>query len=87
MKHYKKQTATVTHEPHKTINWPEGHVKVALTDDSKEECIAIIIHGYTHYLHSTTARELEKMLHATLTEYNKRVTQCNAQNGLNIPLV
>ena len=32
------------------------------TDEPEvDECIRVSIHGHVHYLHSTTARELEKM--------------------------
>ena len=69
-----------THEPKKPVNWPRGHVRaqlvratdvgVELTDDKIGECICVTIHGNKHYLHSTTARALEKMLRKSLDEYN-----------------
>jgi hypothetical protein len=60
-----------THEPDEPIDWPRGHVRVELTGDDQEECITVWIHGRTHYLHSTTARELQKMLETRLAEWNK----------------
>lgn len=61
---------TVTHEPAVPQNWPEGHVSVALTDADQDECLEITIHGVKHYLHSTTARELNNMLIAKIDEWN-----------------
>lgn len=52
-------------------NWPEGHVLVKLTGDDQGECIEVTIHGVPHYLHSTTARELQKMLSSNLATWNK----------------
>jgi len=63
--------ATVTHEPAVPHDWPDGHVAVALTDDNEGECIEITIHGVRHFLHSTTARELEKMLATRIAEWNQ----------------
>ncbi len=62
----------VTHEPAMPVNWPHSHVSVELTDSSIDECLVITIHGVKHYLHATTARELEKMLTGKLVEYNQR---------------
>ena len=60
-----------THEPLRPdVNWPVGHVSVAVTDDSQDECILITIHDVKHYLHATTARELSNMLLAKLDEWN-----------------
>ena len=62
-KRSKSQRSTVikyTHEPRVPQNWPEAHVSVKLTGDDNGECIEVTIHGVRHYLHSTTARELEK---------------------------
>jgi hypothetical protein len=53
----------------------DRHVRVELTGDDDLECVRIWIHGYTHYLHSTTARELEKMLGKCLDDYNKVAEQ------------
>lgn len=64
-----------THEPESPINWPDGHVGVALTDDDVEECIAVRIHGVQHFLHSTTARELSDMLLGRLDEWNAAAVQ------------
>lgn len=62
----------VTHEPTVPENWPDGHVSVRLTADDVLECLAVTIHGVQHYLHATTARELEKMVHGVLEEYNAK---------------
>lgn len=70
-----KDTALVTHEPEQPQNWPTGHVRVELTGDDDVECVKVWIHGHTHYLHSTTARELEKMLGKCLDDYNKLAEQ------------
>jgi hypothetical protein len=67
----RKAPTNVTHEPAIPVNWPDGHVKVSLTGDDADECILVWIHGHMHYLHSTTARELERMLHNKLEEWNK----------------
>lgn len=61
----------VTHEPEVALpGWPDSHARVRLTSDDAVECIAIEIHGVTHYLHSTTAAELYKALGARLREWN-----------------
>lgn len=59
-----------TREPETPIDWPEGHVNVTLTGDDQMECVLVEIHGVKHYLHTTTARELEKVLHARIEEWN-----------------
>ncbi|MFB2554903.1 hypothetical protein [Herbiconiux liangxiaofengii] len=68
-----ERAATVpaaTHEPMIPTNWPYGHVGVAITDPSDDECIEVTIHGVRHYLHSSTARELSNMLSERLDEWN-----------------
>lgn len=61
----------VTHEPEVALSgWPDSHARVWLTGDDTAECIAIQIHGVTHYLHSTTAAALYKALGAQLREWN-----------------
>jgi hypothetical protein len=61
----------VTHEPEAALpGWPDSHASVWLTGEDTAECIAIRIHGVTHYLHSTTAAELYKALGARLHEWN-----------------
>jgi len=61
----------VTHEPEVALpGWPDSHARVWLTGDDTAECIAIQIHGVTHYLHSTTAAELYKALGSQLREWN-----------------
>ncbi len=66
-----RETVTVTHEPEVPRNWPDGHVAVALTGDDQGECIEVTIHGVQHYLHSTTAQELNRMLSSRINEWNK----------------
>ena len=61
---------TETREPATPHNWPEGHVRATLTGDEDNECILVEIHGVKHYLHSTTARELEKAIYVALYEWN-----------------
>ena len=61
----------ITHEPEVPNNWPHGHVSVRETGDGEGECIVITIHGMQHYLHSTTAYELYKMLGETITKWDK----------------
>jgi hypothetical protein len=61
---------TETHEPGVPTNWPHGHVGVQLTPDDVDECIEIRIHGVLHYLHSSTAAELQPMLTEKLDEWN-----------------
>lgn len=58
-----------TWEPERPHNWPRGHVDVKLTGDDQLECILVEIHGVKHYLHTTTAKELEKMLHERVEEW------------------
>ena len=70
-----KNATLVTHEPVQPNNWPTGHVRVELTGPEEVECVTIWIHGHTHYLHSTTARELAKMLGECLNEYNEIAQQ------------
>jgi hypothetical protein len=65
----------VTHEPEAALpDWPDSHARVWLTGDDTVECVAIQIHGVTHYLHSTTAAELYKALGARLREWNGPAT-------------
>lgn len=66
-----REPVTETHEPPLPENWPHGHVGVALTGDDQEECIEVTIHGVRHYLHSTTAQELSKMLRTRIDEWNE----------------
>ena len=67
-----------THEPLLPINWPDGHVGVAITAPDDDECIEVTIHGVRHYLHSTTARELANMLNARLDEWNEIARRAGA---------
>lgn len=66
-----RESVTVTHEPDLPLNWPDGHVGVALTDNDQDECIEVTIHGVRHYLHSSTAQELNRMLSSRIEEWNK----------------
>ena len=60
----------VTHEPDAPLkDWPESHVGVHLTGDDLDECIEIVIHGVTHYLHSSTAQALCSQLIVSLTTW------------------
>lgn len=66
-----RPTPIVTHEPEEALpGWPDSHAHVRLTGDDAVECVAIQIHGVTHYLHSTTAAELYKALGTRLREWN-----------------
>jgi hypothetical protein len=67
----KKEAKFITHEPEVPQNWPTGHVRVELTGPDEHECLKVWIHGHTHYLHATTARELTKMLGSCIDDYNK----------------
>lgn len=60
-----------THEPpaRAITNWPHDHVSTQLTDETVPECIAVTIHGVTHYLHTTTAIELFRSLGLTLERW------------------
>jgi hypothetical protein len=50
---------TETHEPSEPLpDWPKSHVNVFQTGDDIGECIAIKIHGITHYLHASTAEAM-----------------------------
>lgn len=61
-----------THEPDWPLpGWPDSHVDVQVTDIEEDECIAVTVHGVTHYLHSTTARELSNKLLGRLEEWNR----------------
>lgn len=65
------RSAAETHEPEQPLpGWPGSHVSVNMTSPAEPECIAVRIHGVTHYLHSTTAAELHRSLGATLREWN-----------------
>lgn len=62
-----------THEPESPLpGWPRSHVDSELTDWDTDECVVVTIHGVQHYLHSTTARELQVAIGKTLVEYNAR---------------
>lgn len=66
-----REPVSETHEPPVPQNWPHGHVGVTLTGNDQEECIEVTIHGVRHYLHSTTAQELSKMLSSRIDEWNE----------------
>lgn len=60
-----------TREPLQPLpGWPKSHVRVDLTDDDEFECVLVTIHGVKHYVHASTARELQRMLEGRLKEYN-----------------
>lgn len=65
-----ERTIRETHEPDQPRDWPHGHVGVELTGNDEDECIVVTIHGVKHYLHSSTTRELNKMLTTKLDEWN-----------------
>jgi hypothetical protein len=74
----------VTHEPRIPQNWPHGHVGVELTGDEHEECVKVHIHGYDHFLHTTTARELSHMLLHILDYDTRRTMLANYQQRTSI---
>lgn len=60
-----------THEPPQSLpGWPESHVSAELTGDDEFECVVVTVHGVKHYVHASTARELQLMLEDALKEYN-----------------
>ena len=60
-----------THEPVMPLpDWPQSHVDAELTGDDDFECVLVTIHGVKHYLHASTARELQLMLEGKLKQYN-----------------
>lgn len=60
-----------THEPEMPLpGWPGSHADSELTGPDEDECIVVTVHGVRHYLHATTARELQVSLEKTLVEYN-----------------
>lgn len=60
-----------THEPPEPLpGWPKSHVSAELTGDDEFECVVVTIHGVKHYVHASTARELQLMLDGALKEYN-----------------
>lgn len=60
-----------THEPPVPLpGWPRSHVSTELTDEDEFECVLVTIHGVKHYVHASTARELQLMLEGALKEYN-----------------
>lgn len=71
-----------THEPLIPNNWPHGHVAVKETADSDEECFIVTIHGVKHYLHATTAYELQKMLDTTIKQWDKKAKAYGAPGVL-----
>ena len=60
-----------TREPEEPLpGWPASHVAAELTGDDDFECVRVTVHGVEHYLHATTARELQNALGSRLDEYN-----------------
>jgi hypothetical protein len=76
-----------THEPHSPQNWPHGHVHVEVTGDETVECFVVTVHTVKHYLHASTARELQKMLQVALDQFNRDVMVWNLAMGERVPLV
>lgn len=75
-----------THEPVMPLpGWPGSHVSVELTDDEFDECVLVTVHGVDHYLHATTARELQKALEGKLEAYNATVDAVNEIEETRIP--
>lgn len=69
----RERTVAETHEPDMPLpGWPSSHAACALTDADQDECVVVTVHGVEHYLHATTARELQESLSKTLVEYNAR---------------
>jgi hypothetical protein len=54
------------------VDWPDGHVDVALTGAEDSGCIVVTVHGVRHYLHSTTTHELNKKLTARIADWVSR---------------
>lgn len=60
------------------VSAPAGqHIGVAITDIDQDECIEITIHGVRHYLHTTTAEELSRMLRGQLDEWSNTARVAN----------
>lgn len=59
-----------THEPTEPIDWPDGHVRVELTEPEHSECIVVTIHSVRHHLHSTTAQALNERLTEKIEEWD-----------------
>ena len=85
----KKSTKSGTHEPVNSLaGWPKSHVNVQLVlDTSVNECVLLTVHEQLHYLHATTARELQRMLEDELARYNRDVDTANEKYGTRIPYV
>ncbi|AQX81785.1 hypothetical protein SAMN06295974_1939 [Plantibacter flavus] len=75
---------TATHEPKVPQNWPDGHVGVELTGSDDAECIVVTIHGVRHYLHSSTAYELSKMLDSRIEEWDSYAKSQGAPGVLDV---
>ncbi len=61
-----------THEP-PVIDSEFAQLEVFLTGEDVEECVGLRIHGAVHYLHSTSARVLERRLNDVLGLWNQSV--------------
>jgi len=71
-KQHRERPIRETHEPTEPLpGWPKSHVSSELTGDDQFECVRVTIHGVEHYLHATTARELQLMLEENLKAYNE----------------
>ncbi|NWF25219.1 hypothetical protein HW130_02900 [Streptomyces sp. PKU-EA00015] len=70
-KPHRERLIRETREPEQPLpDWPKSHVSAELTGDDQFECVLVTIHGVEHYLHASTARELQLMLDSKLKEYN-----------------
>lgn len=71
-KPHRERPIRETHEPDMPLpGWPESHVRAELTGDDQFECVLVTIHGVKHYVHASTARELQLMLEGMLKKYNE----------------
>jgi hypothetical protein len=81
LKQQPRKVPAETHEPPVPVNWPQGHVSAEITDDDDDECIVVTVHGVRHYLHATTARELELAIKRKLDEWNTMAREELAKLG------
>jgi hypothetical protein len=72
-----------THEPAVPQNWPAGHVSSRwIADTETPECICVVVHGVSHYLHATTARALVRTLSTTLSDWNRHAAAELRKQGM-----
>lgn len=84
IKRERSNVVSVTHEPEVPTNWPDGHVDVDLTGIEDDECIVVTIHGVRHYLHTTTAHELNKKLTSRIQEWDRGAKALGAPGVLDV---